>query len=222
MLAQFGPPANRQLNRRASQPDMAPFVCVLLLLVGFSTIITRFRGQETGVVTDAQLPFSSAICWPPDAYESIISLNSSGQLSFAVPDFEKNLYAAPSGIWSGQATIIQRVALRHGIVFTPAQTVQLQTMPFLATDVEQLPWLLSLSCSQRNEFISLGKIKPLSKKQLSECVTACKNFAANTLLRQVYFSLRIDSKTRTSQVMSLIDLLQTDGINRFNLKGQIK
>jgi len=115
-------------------PDMAPFASLFFLVVAFYALTSRFKGTETGIVSNEQLPFTSE--WSrgktPEYCEAVTSLNAENQLSFAVD--------CPAI----QAAIIREVALRHGIKLTSIQLNKLKTLSFLATTVENLPALLSL------------------------------------------------------------------------------
>jgi len=197
-------------GRSVSLPDLAPFAGLIFLIVGFYALTSRFKGPELGVVPNDQLPYSVTHACIPENMEAVVSLGTTNQLSFAVTHPET------------QAAAIRQVASRHGITFTPAQSAELKTLSFLRTDVENLPKLLSLPMYQRNRPAELSKLSPLSEQQLLECVVAAKTSAATLTHKPVYISFKVDSEVKTPQIERLIALLQTKGINRFNLQTQYK
>lgn len=195
---------------------MAPFASLVFLVVCFYPLTGNFRGPESGLVAIDRLPGNSAVCrHTPDLdYCAIIGLNKANQLSFSVPSNypDKEI----------QTAAIKQIALQHKIVFTASQLAKLRTIPFLAIPVQQLPHFLNLTAVQRHESIRLETIDPLSEAQLAECVTAAKKLTMTLERRNLYFMLNIDVDTEASKVMHLIDLLQTAGINRFDLATQMK
>lgn len=210
--SQLKPGRNR--HQGALTLDMASFASLIFLIVCFFPLTGRLRGSESGLVADDRLPVQSALCWRTPEQCAVISLNQANQLSFSVP----NTYPATEL----QTAAIKQVALQHEIIFTASQLAKLRTIPFLATTVRQLPRFLDLTAIQRHESIRLGTIDPLSEAQLAECVTAAKKLSMTLERRNLFFMLNIDADTEASKVMRLIGLLQTTGINRFELATQMK
>lgn len=207
------PRIDRNRQQGLLMPDMAPFASLIFLAVCFYPLTGSLRGSESGLVAVDRLPGNSAVCWRmPESCCAVIGLNQANQLSFSVP------YNYPTK--SIQTAAIRQIALQHKIVFTASQMAKLQTLPFLATTVQQLPQFLDLTAIQRHESLRLGTIGPLNEAQLAECLTAAKKLSMTLERRNLQFTLNIDVDTEASKVMHLVDLLQTTGINRFNLATQ--
>ncbi|MFD1466830.1 hypothetical protein ACFQ48_01235 [Hymenobacter caeli] len=206
--------SSRNRYQGLSMPDMAPFASLIFIIVCFYPLTGRLKGPESGLVADDRLPGNSAVCWHTPEHNAVVSLNQANELSFSGPNTYSNTET--------QTAAIKQVASQHKIVFTASQLAELRTIPFLATTVQQLPQFLDLAAVQRHEAIRLGDIGPLSEAQLIECVTAAKKLSITLERKNLYFTLNIDVDTKASNVMHLISLLQTAGINRFDLATQMK
>ena len=201
--------AGRNRNCGISLPDMAPFAGVVFLVVCFYMVAGRFKVADEGLVNLEQLPASQISACLHDNTNTIISLTADKKLSFSVTSRTIQLAA------------IQQVAAKHGISFTDAQVVALKTIPFLATDVENLPVFLSLPDDKRTTTIESRKLGPLSWQQLAECIVAAKA-SAKEEHHSIYSSLNVHSEASMASVEQLTDLLQAIGINRFSLLTQMK
>ncbi|WP_460607572.1 hypothetical protein [Hymenobacter terrigena] len=194
---------------------MAPFAGLFFLLVGFYMLTGHFKqtgnGTDTGIVALEQLPAIPFSCYKPldpNGFGGcVISLNARNQFSFALPGTDQNF----------QSKVINQVALQHGVELTASQLTELHSLPFLAYDVEQLPVLLAVPSWERQKQIESGLFGQLSKNQLADCIAATQTLAPKILQRPVYFYLKIQANVESWQFYSLTDLLQTRGINRFNL-----
>ena len=199
---------------------MAPFAGLIFLLVCFYMLTGRFKRTgdwtNTGIITLEQLPAFPSSCYisldPNGAGGCVISLNTRNQFSFALPGVGQNF----------QAKIISHVASQHGIKFTNAQLIELQLLPFLACDVEQLPSLLAIPTWERQKLINRGAIGQLSKEQLIECIGATRTLASKLLKWPVFYYLKVHAEAKSTQFFSLTDILQGQGINRFNLLANAK
>ncbi|MBF9223632.1 ExbD/TolR family protein [Hymenobacter ruricola] len=192
-------------NHGVSLPDMAPFAGLVFLLVGFYMLTGSFRQEAVGAVPIERVPHSDSYACLPDNLEASISLTAKNELSFGVQSRQV------------QAAAILAVASRHGISFTESQLTTLQKMPFLSTDVEHLPALLSLPAYQHKQAVEWQKMHPLSMQQLMECMMASEVAAQSMFHLPIYCRLILDSEAKMPHVELLIDRLQAQGINRFNL-----
>ncbi|MGY3090442.1 hypothetical protein ACVWYF_003497 [Hymenobacter sp. UYAg731] len=193
-------------------PNLAPIACVIFLLITPFILSGRLRMPATAVVSDEQLPFTHwKCCYDREAFGSVIGLSHENRLSFSMPESPKEF----------QGTVIARVAALHEIRFTPAQITSLEDLPFLATDVQQLPKFLALPDLQREKLTRMGKFGTLSKTQLSECIVAARQVMKEHH-QSYYIGIKIDSETNMSHAFSLTDLLATQNIHRFHLNTQVE
>jgi hypothetical protein len=203
--------------RGISLPDMAPFAGVVFLLL-LPYLLGRFqlKAPQAGLlIPDTEQAFSSTVCWRGDADGLdgvLICLNASNQLSFALPGYGQEF----------QAAVINQVAVRHKVKLSLSQQCSLEALPFLATDVQQLPHLLTLTKPQSVATVLSGNFEPLSAKQLADCILATRVLALSSIGRPLQFYLKIGANVKAPQVWALTDLLQEQGINRFSMLTQMK
>ena len=198
---------NLSRRRGISLPDMAPFASALFLTVCFYGITTQFKAPQIGNVALEELPYCSGSGCMSENAEAVIGLDTDGHYSFSVsgPLF--------------QTMTIQKVAATQGIVFSALQCTKLNQINYLDTDIGALPAILERQPNKRLSLI-IRKLHPLGEKQLMACLITSKNVIQALVHKPRYVSLLINSETSASKVMHLIDLLQTQGINRYNLKLQ--
>lgn len=79
---------------------------------------------------------------------------------------------------------------------------------------------MALPPAQREEALRLGAFDTLTEAQLMECVSAAQILAPTMTTKRygLYFGLDIEAKVQARHIMHLTDLLQSKGINRFNLQ----
>ena len=197
-------------RRGISLPDMAPFAGLIFLLVCFYLLTTHFRHPVASNVRIESLPFSTTHACLPENNETIVSLTRENQLAFAV-DSRK-----------AQTLAIQKVAQRHKISFTTNQLKQLADLPFLATDVENLPRLLSLTSDPSHRSHQSQALPPLSEQQLVECVASAKSTVQTLYHKPIYLSLRVDAEVTAGRVNRLLERLETSGFHHLRLHTQYK
>lgn len=185
---------------------MGPIASLVFLLVGFYMLAGHFKWPDESVVTEGDMAYSTPEygCHLYDCCGAVIGLGANNQRSFSTSS-------------AVQAATIQAVAQRHGVTFTPSQIASLKDLPFLATNVENLPALLSLTEFERSKRIRNQAITPLSEQQLMECIATAKTETNTRWRKPLYMFLQIDANTKMGQFERLTDMLQTLGNNRFNL-----
>lgn len=207
--------AGRNRKRGISLPDMAPFGAVFFFLVLFHLMASRPKLPNYGIVPLEHLAAHTPItCWKGLTLDGtdgvIISLNAKNQLSFASPVFDKKV----------QAEIFRRVASLHRVSFTKSQIDSLETLPFLAMDVNKLPSFLNLLPAERQQILQSGKYNSLDSLQLSECIKTSQDMARENHEYGPWIYLKIDSAVKMPQVERLIAMVNAQGRNRFNLLTQ--
>ncbi|MEL5994227.1 biopolymer transporter ExbD [Hymenobacter segetis] len=191
-------------------PEMAPFAGLIFLLVCFYLLTNQFRQHVASNVRIESLPFSTTRACFPENNEAIVSLTRENQLAFAVDSRE------------AQTLAIQKVAQQHKISFTVNQLNRLADLPYLATNIENLPRLLSLA-SDPNHFSHQSQaFPPLSEQQLVECVSSAKSAVQTLYHKPIYLSLRIDAEVTTGHVSRLLERLETSGFHHLRLHTQYK
>jgi biopolymer transport protein ExbD len=144
---------------------------------------------------------------------AVISLNSKGQVSFALPGFDENF----------QKAVILQVASLHKVNLTSTQEDAFKDLPYLSMNVQELPVFLNLTSQQKLKLAQQGAYNSLDSIQLTECVKTCR-LLAQTMYGRPYlrFYLKIEPAVRAPRVERLISLLKTQGITRFSLLTKSK
>lgn len=197
-------------TRGIALPDIAPLAGVLLLVVSYF-LLGRFQNPTNEAVATEQLPATTTWhCKFSDNDRVIISLDAKNRLTFSVTSR------------TIQTAALKAIALHHCIRLTATQATELARIPFLSTDVENLPAYLALPIGERNNANQQHLLGFLSEKELIECLIAAKTSAQTLEHRLIYFTLRIESDVEMINVNHLTDLLQAQGIHRFDLATQFK
>ena len=194
-----------------AMPRMAAYAGFLMLMVPF--FLYRYGSQLTdmGIVHAQKLPITHTIaCKGPNEF-AVISLDQQGKFAFSVSGVSPQV----------QAAAIQDVAYQRGISLDSKQCTELQSLPFLTSDIDELPHLLSLPSNRRGQLVELAKFKPLSEAQLIACVVAARQYNKSRFKRPIAISLRIDTEAKSSKVMLLLEKLQAHGFNRISYQNQI-
>lgn len=194
-------------RRGISLPDMAPFAGVIFLIVCFFALTTRFRGPQIGNVTIEELPYGKIHPCMPENTELVIGLDTAGYYSFSV--------AAPLF----QTTTIQQVAAKQSIVFSESQLSKLNQLDYLDIPIQELSTILNKP-NYVQEFHLVDKRPALSEREMLECLITSKKVVQSLAHKPSYVSLLIDAETNCARVMHLFESLQSQGLNRFNLKTQ--
>lgn len=192
-------------------PRMAAFAGFLMLMVPFWLYHYGSQLTKMGIVHAQRLPTTNTIqCKGGDEF-AVISITRQGQFAFSVSGVSPQV----------QAAAIQDVAYQRGVNLTSKQRTELQSLPFLTSDIDELPRLLSLPYNRRGQLVELAKFKPLSEEQLLACVVAARQYNKSLFTRPIAISLRIDDEATSSKVMLLIEKLQAQGFNRISYQNQI-
>ena len=191
-------------------PIMAVYAGCLMLTVLFWLYKYGSQVTEMGIVPNRKLPITNTIACKGPTEFAVISLSEKGQLAFSVLEVSPKV----------QAAAIQAVAYQYGISLDAEQLTELESLPFLAVDVNELPRLLSLPYNRRIQLVELAKFKPLSKDQLIACAVAARRFNRELFLRPISISLRIDTEAKSGEVLQLIDELQSQGFKRMHYQNQ--
>ena len=180
----------------AGLPKMAVYASCLMLPVLFW--LYHYGSQRTGmgIISNQNLPITHTIaCKGPNEF-AVISLNEQGQFAFSVL-----LGVAPKV----QAAAIQAVAYQEGIRLSAQQLIELESLPFLATDVTELPQLLSLPYNRQTQLADLAGFKPISEDQLIACAVAAREFNKKLFKRPITISLRIETEAKSGKTLQVID-----------------
>ena len=181
-------------------PELGPWAGILFLLCALLMTAAKLEYLAPYV----QLPMASTTSCFPERHSLILSIDSRNR--FYIAASEEKL----------QTAIIQQVAQQNCIYFTPAQLKELRKMPFLSQNIRQLPtWLLASKVERQLQPLGIPAVA--NEDQVSEFVAASTTVCEALYGKPIYFTLRADKSLTAVQVLKMVDLLQKQGINRFNL-----
>ena len=192
-------------------PRMAIYAGCSMLTVLFWAYKCGSQLTEMGIVPNQKLPITNTIACKGPTEFAVISLNKKGQFAFSMLEVSPKVKAAA----------IQAVAYQHGICSDAEQLTELESLPFLAIDINELPRLLSLPYNRRNQLVEFAKFKPVSEDQLIACAVATRQFNRELFKRPITISLRIDTEVKSGKVLQLIDKLQLQGFKQISYQNQI-
>ena len=191
-------------------PKMAMYAGCMMLMVLFWVYKYSSQLTEMGIVPSQKLPITNTIACKDSTEFAVISLNAKGQFAFSVSEVSPNI----------QAAAIQAVAYQRCISLDAKQLKQLESLPFLAIDINELPRLLALPCNRRSQLVDLAKFKSISEEQIIACVVATRHFSKTVFHRPITISLRIDTEANGTIVMRLIEQLQAQGFTGIQYQNQ--
>ena len=180
-------------------PKMAIYAGCLMLTVLFWLCKYGSQLTEMGIIPNQRLPITNTVACKGPTEFAVISLNEKGQFAFSVSEVSPKV----------QTAAIRTVAYQHGINLDAEQLTELESLPFLATDVNELPQLLSLPYNCRSQLVELAKFRPISEDQLIACAVATLKFNRELFKRSITISLRIDTEARSGKVLQIINELQS-------------
>ena len=191
-------------------PRMALYASCLMLPILFFLYNYGSQRTEMGIISSQKLPVTHIIACKGPTEFAVISLNEQGQFAFSVSGVSPQV----------QTAAIQAVAHQRGISLSTEQLKQLESLPFLATDIDELPKLLSLPYHRRGYLVELARFKPISEVQVVACAVAARQFDKTLFHRPISISLRIETEANSGKVMRLVEQLQARGFTGIHYQNQ--
>jgi biopolymer transport protein ExbD len=130
-------------------------------------------------------------------------------------DAQRRLYVSTEEVL--QALTLERVAARHGLCLSSRQLQRVAYLPYIGLPVAYMPNYLTLSAQQRWAIPLPGIPASATNNELLEYVEAFQDLVQQQYHHQGYVDLRLDAQLSGADVRALFDLLQSRGINRYNL-----
>ena len=188
-------------------PDMGPLAGIVLALVAFHVPNSLFVEPEPRV--EVPISSGSGCGLRNDVYT--ITIDKKSHFFFGL-SLDKRQY---------QTAIIERVAAAHGINLTTWQRGELQKFPYMGMDVQQLPSYFALPKAQRYALMKTGIPFGSNNNQLEEYIDAARCIYTTQKGMPIFCSIRADVHTPFAPLRKLINILQEQNINRFNLKTRM-
>lgn len=183
--------------------DMTAMCDVAFLLLTFF-ILTATAKQPEPLPVDT--PSSTVQVKLPESDLAIITVGDSGKVFFGVkaPEVRKKT--------------LDLIAEKYKLQFTDDEKTSFGLMDEFGVPVNQLKVLISMKAAQRNKKGQQSGIPHDSlDNQLAEWVRAARNANAEINQKQLNFAIKGDAKEQYPQIQKVMDILQEQNVNKFNL-----
>lgn len=195
--------AKVKMSKKATAVDMTAMCDVAFLLLTFFILTATAKQPE---IVPVEMPNSTVQVKLPDTDLAIVTIADSGKVFFGVkaPDVREKT--------------LELIGKQYNIQFTPEESKRFSLMEEFGVPVNQLKGLIALSNTDRNaEGLQQGIPHDSLNDQLTEWVKAARNANAEVNEQQLNFAIKGDAKEQFPEIKKVMDILQKQQVNKFNL-----
>ncbi len=194
--------AKVKMSKKAASIDMTAMCDVAFLLLTFF-ILTATAKQVEPLTVDT--PASTVQTKLPESDLAMITVG------------KDKVFFGVAGKDVRELTL-EKVGEKYNIKFSPEEKQKFSLIETFGVPVNQVKTLLTLNSTQRNkEGQQAGIPHDSLDNQLKEWVLAARNANAELHEKQLNFAIKGDMKEQYPQVKKVMDILQDQGVNKFNL-----
>ncbi|HEX8575683.1 MAG TPA: biopolymer transporter ExbD [Flavobacterium sp.] len=195
--------AKVKMSKKTSSIDMTAMCDVSFLLLTFF-ILTATAKQPEPLPVDT--PASTVQVKLPDTDLATITVGDSGTVFFGVTD--QNV----------RKKTLELVANKYGVNFSKSDAEKFGLIESFGVPVNQLKTLINLPAADRNKKgLQKGIPHDSLNNELKEWVLAARTANAEIMDKQLNFAIKGDAKESYSEIKKIMDILQDQDVNRFNL-----
>ncbi|WP_396177396.1 ExbD/TolR family protein [Flavobacterium sp.] len=195
--------AKVKMSKKATAVDMTAMCDVAFLLLTFFILTATAKQPE---IVPVDTPASTVQVKLPDTDLAIVTIADSGKVFFGVK--------APNV----REKTLELIGKQYNIQFTPEESKRFGLMEEFGVPVNQLKGLIALSNTDRNaDGLQKGIPHDSLNDQLTEWVKAARNANAEVNEQQLNFAIKGDAKEQFPEIKKVIDILQKQQVNKFNL-----
>lgn len=195
--------AKVKMSKKATAVDMTAMCDVAFLLLTFFILTATAKQPE---IVPVETPASTVQVKLPDSDLAIITIADSGKVFFGVK-------AA-----NVREKTLELIGKQYNIQFTAEESKRFGLMEEFGVPINQLKGIIQLSSSDRNkEGVQTGIPHDSLNNQLTEWIKAARNANAEVNEQQLNFAIKGDAKEQYPEIKKIIDILQDQQINKFNL-----
>jgi biopolymer transport protein ExbD len=195
--------AKVKMSKKATAVDMTAMCDVAFLLLTFFILTATAKQPE---IVPVETPNSTVQIKLPDTDLAIVTIADSGKVFFGVkaPDVREKT--------------LELIGEQYNIQFTPEESKRFSLMEEFGVPVNQLKGLIGMSSTERNaDGLQRGIPHDSLNDQLTEWVKAARNANAEVNEQQLNFAIKGDAKEQFPEIKKVIDILQKQQVNKFNL-----
>lgn len=195
--------AKVKMSKKATAVDMTAMCDVAFLLLTFFILTATAKQPE---IVPVETPASTVQVKLPDTDLAIITIADGGKVFFGVKAADVRIKT------------LELMAEEYKLSFTEEEKKRFSLMEEFGVPVNQLNGLIKLSSTDRNkEGVQTGIPHDSLNNQLKSWVKAARyaNQEVNNI--QLNFAIKGDAKEQYPEIKKIIDILQDQKVNKFNL-----
>ena len=195
--------AKVKMSKKATAVDMTAMCDVAFLLLTFFILTATAKQPE---IVPVETPASTVQVKLPDTDLAIITIADEGKVFFGVKAADVRIKT------------LEFIGQQYNLSFTEDEKKRFSLMEEFGVPVNKLNSLIKLSSTDRNkEGVQTGIPHDSTDNQLSEWVKAARNANAEVNDKQLNFAIKGDAKEQYPEIKKVIDILQKQKVNKFNL-----
>ncbi|WP_026979184.1 ExbD/TolR family protein [Flavobacterium tegetincola] len=195
--------AKVKMSKKATAVDMTAMCDVAFLLLTFFILTATAKQPE---IVPVETPASTVQVKLPDTDLAIITIAGSGKVFFGVKAADVRIKT------------LELISEEYNLTFSDEEKKRFSLMEEFGVPVNQLNGLIKLSSADRNkEGVQNGIPHDSTDNQLTSWVKAARNANAEVNEQQLNFAIKGDAKEQYPEIKKIIDILQDQKVNKFNL-----
>lgn len=193
--------AKVKMSKKAALIDMTAMCDVAFLLLTFF-ILTATARQPEPLPVDT--PSSTVQTKLPESDIAMITIGH-GKVFFGV---------------SGQdvrVRMLEKMSEKYGVTFTAEEKQRFSLMESFGVPIEGLNSVIAMNSSERNQANQPGIPKDSLNNQLGEWIKNARLATIEIADKELNIAIKGDAKEEYPEIKEIMDILQSQKINRFNL-----
>lgn len=191
------------MSKKATAVDMTAMCDVAFLLLTFFILTATAKQPE---IVPVETPASTVQVKLPDSDLAIITIADGGKVFFGVKAADVRIKT------------LELISEQYSLSFNDEEKKRFSLMEEFGVPVNQLNGLIKLSSTDRNaEGVQKGIPHDSIDNQLSAWVKAARTANAEVNEKQLNFAIKGDAKEQYPEIKKIIDILQDQKVNKFNL-----